>query len=91
MNINSKTIHQELMRTDLKNIHSLLKGSEIIGNADAFIDRVQMDSRDVQSGDLFIALKGDRFDAHDFLADIADCRKTKVKCSMCGRYPACIG
>lgn len=71
MNINSKTIHQELMRTDLKNIHSLLKGSEIIGNADAFIDRVQMDSRDVQSGDLFIALKGDRFDAHDFLADIA--------------------
>jgi len=32
---------------------------------------VSTDTRTVQPGDLFIALKGDRFDAHDFLADAA--------------------
>ena len=29
------------------------------------------DSRSVQPGDLFVAIKGERFDAHDFLADVA--------------------
>jgi UDP-N-acetylmuramoyl-tripeptide--D-alanyl-D-alanine ligase len=31
--------------------------------------RVWTDTRTLQSGDLFVALSGDRFDAHDFLAD----------------------
>ncbi|MEK7402049.1 MAG: UDP-N-acetylmuramoyl-tripeptide--D-alanyl-D-alanine ligase [Gemmatimonadota bacterium] len=31
--------------------------------------RVWTDTRTLQSGDLFVALAGDRFDAHDFLAD----------------------
>lgn len=30
---------------------------------------VSTDTRAVQSGDLFVALRGERFDAHDFLAD----------------------
>lgn len=33
--------------------------------------RVATDSRSVGAGDLFVALKGERFDAHDFLAQIA--------------------
>ncbi|MFO1347969.1 MAG: UDP-N-acetylmuramoyl-tripeptide--D-alanyl-D-alanine ligase [Pseudomonadales bacterium] len=37
---------------------------------DATFTRVETDSRKVQSGDLFVALKGDRFDAHDFLVDV---------------------
>ncbi len=32
---------------------------------------VRTDSRAVQPGDLFVALRGERFDAHDFLADVA--------------------
>src|SRR5207248_3179170 len=32
-------------------------------------DRVSTDTRQISAGDLFVALKGDRFDAHDFLAD----------------------
>jgi len=32
---------------------------------------VSTDTRTVRPGDLFVALKGDRFDAHDFLADAA--------------------
>ena len=32
---------------------------------------VRTDSRSVEPGDLFVALRGERFDAHDFLADVA--------------------
>lgn len=32
------------------------------------LQRVHTDSRSVQPGDLFIALRGERLDAHDFLA-----------------------
>ncbi|MBK7471851.1 MAG: UDP-N-acetylmuramoyl-tripeptide--D-alanyl-D-alanine ligase [Betaproteobacteria bacterium] len=31
--------------------------------------RVTTDSRSIQEGDLFVALKGERFDGHDFVAD----------------------
>lgn len=35
------------------------------------LERVERDSRAVQSGDLFLALKGERFDAHDFVPQVA--------------------
>jgi UDP-N-acetylmuramoyl-tripeptide--D-alanyl-D-alanine ligase len=35
--------------------------------ADAQISRVSTDSRDVRPGDLFVAIKGPRFDGHDFV------------------------
>ncbi|WP_371822866.1 UDP-N-acetylmuramoyl-tripeptide--D-alanyl-D-alanine ligase [Paludibacterium sp. B53371] len=44
-----------------------LAGGQLIG-ADAEIMRVVTDSRAIQPGDLFVALKGERFDAHDFVA-----------------------
>lgn len=37
---------------------------------DVAIEQVQRDSRQAQTGDLFLALKGERFDAHDFVADV---------------------
>ena len=36
----------------------------------AVIDRVSTDSRDVNETSLFIALKGERFDGHDFVAEV---------------------
>lgn len=39
-------------------------------SADGAIGQVLTDSRAVQEHDLFIALKGERFDAHDFVADV---------------------
>ena len=37
---------------------------------DAIFTRVVTDSRKVQAGDLFVALKGENFDAHNFLPDV---------------------
>ena len=41
--------------------------ASLLGNPEAVYARVTTDSRDVRAGDLFVALKGERFDAHDFV------------------------
>jgi UDP-N-acetylmuramoyl-tripeptide--D-alanyl-D-alanine ligase len=42
-------------------------GVRVVGNGDTPIARVHTDTRSLQTGDLFVALKGERFDAHDFV------------------------
>jgi UDP-N-acetylmuramoyl-tripeptide--D-alanyl-D-alanine ligase len=39
-------------------------------SSDQVIKRFISDSRQVMAGDLFIALRGEKFDAHDFLSDV---------------------
>ena len=51
----------------LAQAHALLPASQLIGDAGVPIARVHSDTRSLQPGDLFVALKGERFDAHDFL------------------------
>ncbi len=46
----------------------LLSGARTVGRIDRPVVRVHTDTRSLQPGDLFVALKGERFDAHDFLA-----------------------
>jgi UDP-N-acetylmuramoyl-tripeptide--D-alanyl-D-alanine ligase len=48
-----------------------LPGATVLGDGAATFERISTDSRTAGPGDLFVALKGDRFDAHDFLADVA--------------------
>ena len=61
--------------TTLAQAQAMLPGSTLI-NASAqtakeiAITRVGTDSRQIERNELFIALVGDRFDAHDFLADV---------------------
>jgi murE/murF fusion protein len=45
-----------------------LPGARIVGDAKLSFRRVHSDTRTLRPGDLFVALKGDRFDAHGFLA-----------------------
>jgi UDP-N-acetylmuramoyl-tripeptide--D-alanyl-D-alanine ligase len=47
------------------------RGSHVFG-------RVWTDTRTLQNGDVFVALSGDRFDAHDFLADAVRAGATAV-------------
>ena len=42
--------------------------AQMVGNGEVRIDRVHTDSRTLREGDLFVALKGERFDANDFLS-----------------------
>ncbi len=58
----------------MKPLHVLLAqltGARVVGGAEALaavaIERVHTDTRSLQPGDLFVALRGERFDAHDFL------------------------
>ncbi|WP_439586169.1 UDP-N-acetylmuramoyl-tripeptide--D-alanyl-D-alanine ligase [Hydrogenophaga sp.] len=44
-----------------------LNGAHAVGNVDLPFTRVHTDTRSLQPGDLFVALKGERFDAHEFL------------------------
>jgi len=56
------------MMMTLAQAHALLPGAVLVGDGATLIARVHSDTRSLQPGDLFVALKGERFDAHDFLA-----------------------
>ncbi|ABF10004.1 UDP-N-acetylmuramoyl-tripeptide--D-alanyl-D-alanine ligase [Cupriavidus metallidurans] len=56
--------------TTLQQAAGWIAGASISGDATCSFSRVHTDSRTVEPGDLFVALKGERFDAHDFLADV---------------------
>ena len=47
---------------------ALLPGARLVGDGAIAIERVHSDSRTLRAGDLFVALAGEHFDGHDFLA-----------------------
>ncbi len=51
--------------------HQLLPGSVLVGDPATPLMRVHTDTRTLQAGDFFVALRGERFDAHDFLPQAA--------------------
>ncbi|MCW5661855.1 MAG: UDP-N-acetylmuramoyl-tripeptide--D-alanyl-D-alanine ligase [Burkholderiaceae bacterium] len=52
----------------LTQAHALLPASVLVGDGKIRFERVHSDTRSLRAGDLFVALRGERFDAHDFLA-----------------------
>lgn len=44
-------------------------GGTLHGRAASALNGVTIDSRDISSGDIFVAIKGDRHDGHDFVAN----------------------
>jgi UDP-N-acetylmuramoyl-tripeptide--D-alanyl-D-alanine ligase len=52
---------------------------------EARVNRISTDSRTASAGDLFVALKGEKFNGHDFIAQAIDqgCRHV-----ICEKYPA---
>lgn len=56
------------MNLTLQRLAGWIDAAQIVGDAQTCVARVHTDSRSLQAGDLFVALRGERFDAHDFLA-----------------------
>jgi UDP-N-acetylmuramoyl-tripeptide--D-alanyl-D-alanine ligase len=47
-----------------------MQQAQLLGKAETAFSRVHTDTRTLQTGDLFVALRGDRFDAHSFLPQL---------------------
>ena len=76
----------------LAQVQAMLPGSTLlnISAQDAqslSISRVGTDSRQIESKELFIALAGERFDAHDFLSDVAQAGAAGVLISNKDKCP----
>jgi UDP-N-acetylmuramoyl-tripeptide--D-alanyl-D-alanine ligase len=52
----------------LAQAHALLPGSTVLGSGELAFARVHTDTRSIEPGDLFVALHGERFDGHEFIA-----------------------
>ncbi|MEC4719174.1 UDP-N-acetylmuramoyl-tripeptide--D-alanyl-D-alanine ligase [Noviherbaspirillum sp. CPCC 100848] len=61
------------MKSSLAALQPWISGASVVNGtgADAAFDGVLTDSRQAGAGNLFVALRGERFDAHDFLNDVA--------------------
>lgn len=49
-----------------------VKGSLVLGTSDIAVTSVSIDSRMIQKGALFVPIKGEKFDGHDFIKDALD-------------------
>jgi UDP-N-acetylmuramoyl-tripeptide--D-alanyl-D-alanine ligase len=58
------------VRLDVVWIARAVAGRPAGGDPGRVVERVVIDSRVVAPGDLFVALRGPRFDGHDFVADV---------------------
>lgn len=54
----------------LKDVVSACAGEQLSGSPLTQVGRICTDSRQAQAGDLFFALTGDKFDGHNFLAEV---------------------
>ena len=55
------------MNLSLQQAQSWLTGARCVGDARVVVDRVQTDTRTLRAGDLFVALRGEKFDANQFM------------------------
>ncbi|MBU2409642.1 MAG: UDP-N-acetylmuramoylalanyl-D-glutamyl-2, 6-diaminopimelate--D-alanyl-D-alanine ligase, partial [Gammaproteobacteria bacterium] len=53
----------------LAQAHAWLPEARLVGDPQTPVSRVHSDTRTLAPGDLFVALKGERYDANQFLAE----------------------
>jgi len=58
------------MNLSLGQIQQWLPGSRLVGDPELKVARVHTDSCSLQPDDVFVALRGERFDAHHYLLDL---------------------
>ena len=59
-------IHVDKMRMSLAETAKVTDG-ELFYSSSAIIRNISLDSREIEEGTLFVAIKGERFDGHDFI------------------------
>ena len=58
-----------MMELTVKQITEAVAGRLMQGDPDSWVKGISTDSRTIVSGELFIALKGERFDGHSFISE----------------------
>ena len=61
-------VSAKLPMVGLSQLLQRLPGARVVGALPEQMMRVHTDTRSLQAGDLFVALRGERFDAHAFLS-----------------------
>ncbi len=61
-----------MIRAPLGQVASVVEGEPGGLNPELSIRRVSIDSREIEPGDLFVAVRGERFDGHDFVPQALD-------------------
>ena len=64
------------MKFDFEELQPIILKLNKANSSDLFIDSISTDSRTVGANDWFLCLEGERFDAHQFIPDVA---KKKIK------------
>ncbi len=59
-------IHVDKMRMSLAEVAKVTDG-ELFYSSSAIIRNISLDSREIEEGTLFVAIKGERFDGHDYI------------------------
>ena len=66
----------------LGNILEGIKTRKVLGSLDIEINHLQIDSRKVSKGDLFIAIKGTQLDGHDFISGAIKAGAAVIVCEQ---------
>lgn len=72
------------MKLSLHRILSWVKVGVVHGDATVQVERVHTDTRTLKPGDLFVALRGERFDGGQFIAQAKDMGAVAVLCDATG-------
>ena len=75
------------LQLQLSRAQTWVAGARRVG-ADVMVQRVHTDSRSLAAGDLFVALRGERFDGHGYIAQAAAAGAVAVLCEAAGEAAA---
>lgn len=76
------------MQLPLSQAHAWLSQARGVHVQSVQVDRVHTDSRSLRAGDLFVALRGERFDGHQFIAQAKAQGAVAVLCEPSGEAEA---
>jgi len=76
------------MQLSLQTMMPWLEGAHLYGEGAVQINRVHTDTRTLKAGDLFVALRGERFDGSQFIAQAHAMGAVAILCEAAGRAQA---